>query len=124
MGAELEELGSAAGRLSVAAASRPELAGRLARLEERLRTGDFCIAVLGEFKRGKSTLVDALLRAELLPTGALPLTAVATEVSYGAPAATVVFLDGHSEEVPAGELADYVTEAKTRATSPRWPWQR
>jgi Dynamin family len=112
MGTELEELASAAGRLSVAATNRPELTGRAARLEERLRTGHFCIAVLGEFKRGKSTLVNALLGTELLPTGVLPLTAVATEVSYGAPAATIVFLDGHAEQVAADDLANYVTEAK------------
>ena len=112
MGTELEELAGAAGQLAVAAVSRPELAGRAARLEARLRAGGFYIAVLGEFKRGKSTLVNALLGAELLPTGALPLTAAATEVSYGAPAAAVVFLDGHKEEIAVDELVDYVTEAK------------
>lgn len=112
MSTELEELADAAGRLAIAAKSRPELSERAGRLGERLRAGRFYIAVLGEFKRGKSTLVNALLGTELLPTGVLPLTAVATEVSYGAPGSTIVFLDGHHEELPPERLADYVTEAK------------
>ena len=39
--------------------------------------------VVGEFKRGKSMLVNALLGVEVLPTGVLPLTAVMTEVVRG-----------------------------------------
>jgi GTP-binding protein EngB required for normal cell division len=112
MGTELEELADAAGRLAIAAKSRPELSERAGRLGERLRAGHFYIAVLGEFKRGKSTLVNALLGTDLLPTGVLPLTAVATEVSYGSPGATIVSLDGHHEEVELDRLSDYVTEAK------------
>jgi Dynamin family len=56
-------------------------------------------------------LVNALLGLELLPTGVLPLTAVATEVAYGTRGATVVHCDGISEEVDLGQLAAYVTEA-------------
>ena len=66
--------------------------------------------VLGEFKRGKSTLINALLGAELMPTGVLPLTAAATEVGYGEPGATVFRLDGTKEEIALGDLADWVTE--------------
>jgi small GTP-binding protein len=68
--------------------------------------------VLGEFKRGKSTFINALLAADLLPTGVLPLTAVATEVAYGVQGATVLHLDGARHEIPLGEIADYVTEAR------------
>lgn len=53
--------------------------------------------MLGEFKRGKSTLVNALLAGDVLPTGVLPLTAVATEISFGERRAVVVPLDGPSE---------------------------
>jgi ABC-type uncharacterized transport system ATPase component len=112
LASETEELAGAAGRLALAAAERTELARRASSLRERLRAGRFYIAVLGEFKRGKSTLVNALLGTELLPTGALPLTAVATELSHGTTGATIVYLDGHSEEVPLDELANWVTEAK------------
>ena len=72
----------------------------------------FNLAVLGEFKRGKSTLVNALLGRSVLPTGVLPLTAVATVVAAGPRDRLVVeFGSGRIEERPVGELADYVTEA-------------
>ena len=78
----------------------------------RLVDDRFNLAVLGEFKRGKSTLVNALLGRSVLPTGVLPLTAVATVVAAGRRDRLVVeFGNGHVEERPVGELASYVTEA-------------
>ncbi|MDH2910803.1 MAG: dynamin family protein [Candidatus Eremiobacteraeota bacterium] len=44
------------------------------------------VAVLGQFKRGKSMLVNALLGNNILPIGKLPLTGVPTRVLYGEPA--------------------------------------
>ncbi|MBI3810122.1 MAG: dynamin family protein [Nitrospirae bacterium] len=58
---------------------RERLAGLTARLDE----GRFHLAVLGQFKRGKSSLLNALLGEPLLPTGVLPLTAVPTVLRYG-----------------------------------------
>jgi ribosome biogenesis GTPase A len=34
-------------------------------------------------KRGKSTFIKALLGADVLPTGFLPVTAIITEIKYG-----------------------------------------
>jgi len=48
---------------------------RLAGLRERLSTGRFHLAVLGQFKRGKSTLLNALLGEALLPTSIVPVNA-------------------------------------------------
>jgi nucleoside 2-deoxyribosyltransferase len=75
--------------------------------------------VLGEFKRGKSTLINALLGEELMPSGVLPVTAVTTELGYGEPGATVVYLDGATEELGPGDLAEYVTEARNPANERR-----
>ncbi|MHB1504282.1 MAG: dynamin family protein [Acidimicrobiales bacterium] len=112
MDGELEALREASFELAHCAASRsPEVAGRAQRLGERLGWGRFHVSVIGEFKRGKSTLIDALVGEAVLPTGAIPLTALATEVSYGTPGATVVYLDGTTRELEAGDnLAGYVTE--------------
>jgi hypothetical protein len=64
-----------------------------------------------EAKRGKSTLVNALLGRALLPVGVTPLTALATTVRYGQDeGVTAVFADGHSEQFPLGALDDLVTE--------------
>ena len=68
--------------------------------------------MLGEFKRGKSTLVNALLADDVLPTGVLPLTAVATEISFGERRAVVVPLDGSSYEIAPDEIAKFVTEER------------
>ena len=47
-------------------------------LRTRLEEGRFHLAVLGQFKRGKSTLLNALLGEPLLPTSVVPLTAIPT----------------------------------------------
>lgn len=51
-------------------------------LGERLR-GKFRVVVMGDFKRGKSTLVNALLETNLVPTDITPETLTINEISYG-----------------------------------------
>lgn len=55
---------------------------RLLFLRERLEEGRFHLAVLGQFKRGKSTLLNAFLGHALLPTSVVPLTAIPTFLHY------------------------------------------
>ncbi|NLH15867.1 MAG: Dynamin family protein [Phycisphaerae bacterium] len=67
---------------------------RLQELQTRLEKGRFHLAVLGQFKRGKSTFLNALLGEPLLPTAVLPLTAIPTFIVAGLPKrATVFFLE-------------------------------
>jgi GTP-binding protein EngB required for normal cell division/predicted component of type VI protein secretion system len=71
----------------------------------------FNLVVAGEFKRGKSSVINALLGAEVLPTGVVPLTSIVTVLHHGAaPSAEVTFEDGHRETIGIDALADYVTE--------------
>ena len=86
---------------------REQLTALLDRLDaDRLR-----VLVAGEAKRGKSTLVNALLGRDLLPSGVTPLTAVTTTVRYGDDErAQVRFLDGHEEKHSLAALPDLVTE--------------
>ncbi len=101
--ASLAELSGGRGDEETARAARG-----LARALEEER---FHVVVLGEFKRGKSTLVNALLGADVLPSGVLPLTAVVTAVTWGDhPAAVVEYRDGRLEEAPLERLAEFVTE--------------
>jgi GTP-binding protein EngB required for normal cell division len=69
------------------------------------------VAVVGEFKRGKSSLVNALLDRQVLPVGVLPLTAAPTVLERGEPGCEVAFTDGHTERHPLEDLASFVTEA-------------
>jgi GTP-binding protein EngB required for normal cell division len=86
---------------------------RLLALLDRLDAARLRLLVVGEAKRGKSTLINALLGRDVLPSGVIPLTAVATTVRYGDdPRIEVAFLDGHQEKHPLTALADFVTEVR------------
>lgn len=77
--------------------------GRLTELRERLQEGRFHLAVLGQFKRGKSTLLNALLGESLLPTSVVPLTAIPTFLHAGnAARVKVSFLNNDRTEEYAG----------------------
>lgn len=81
------------------------------RLGEKLAQHAFNLVIAGEFKRGKSTVINALLGVDLLPTGVVPLTSVVTRLQYReAAAATVVFESGEQRPVALNALPDYVTE--------------
>jgi ribosome biogenesis GTPase A len=54
-------------------------------LKDYLQNDRFRLAVMGEFKRGKSTLINALLEsADVMPAARLPCTSALTEIRYGA----------------------------------------
>jgi dynamin family protein len=59
------------------------LLARLRSLRERLQHERLQLAVLGQFKRGKSTFLNALLGAPVLPMAVVPLTAVSTFIAWG-----------------------------------------
>lgn len=80
-------------------------------LEKKLADERFNVVVVGEFKRGKTTFVNALLGAEILPAAVVPLTSIVTAVTWGEePRAEVLFTDGRVEEIPPESLHRYVTE--------------
>lgn len=77
----------------------------------RAQRGHARVLILGEAKRGKSTLVNALFDAPLLPTGALPLTSVTTVVVVGGGLrAEVRYRDGRSADVALDAIAGLVSE--------------
>ena len=78
----------------------------------RLAEDRFNLLVVGRFSRGKSTLMNALLGGDHLPTGIVPLTSVITTVRYGSRKQVVLTFNdsGSRREVPLSQLADYVTQ--------------
>ncbi len=81
-------------------------------LQRKLASNQLHLAVLGQMKRGKSSFINALMGAEILPTGVLPVTAVITKIKYGVvPEGVVLYSTGARERVDLGTLADYITES-------------
>jgi hypothetical protein len=82
-------------------------------LAERVAEGRFYVACVGQFKRGKSTLLDALLGEPVLPTGIVPVTAVPTVVRYGERrSARIRVAAGGWMAVPLAEIEEYVSEER------------
>lgn len=77
----------------------PVLLQSIKKLEDDIRKSIFTVVVLGEFKRGKSTFVNALLGTPLLPMNILPETATINAIMYNdKPMLSVVRMDGSQEE--------------------------
>ena len=80
------------------------LDARMGDLKDRLAQGRFHLAVLGQFKRGKSSLLNALLGEPLLPTGVLPLTAIPTKLRHGTDWRLRVVRQNGRREIHSGSL--------------------
>jgi len=80
-------------------------------LAARVAEGRFYVACVGQFKRGKSTLLNALVGHEVVPTGFVPVTAVPTVIRFGEQLhARVRMRDGSWRDVAMADLKEYVTE--------------
>ena len=78
---------------------------------EKTAEEHFEVAIVGEFKRGKSTLINAMLGQEVLPADVLPATATLNRVTYSEePYVQVEYKNGKSERVDINKLEDYVTK--------------
>jgi len=87
-------------------------------LLSRLAADTFQLAVVGQFSRGKTTLMNALLGGPYLPMWALPMTSVITTVRYGSRPKGIVRrrASGLGAEVPLAQVAAYIDQASaTRA---------
>src|SRR5438067_184959 len=104
-------------RKATEAYGRPDLTAKLARTKERLTDPSVRVLVVGEFKQGKSLLVNSLVSASVCPVDDDVATAVPTMVRHAAtPTAALIreSADGAESqrtEIPIGELARHVSEA-------------
>lgn len=71
------------------------------------------VAVFGRFKAGKSSFLNHLLGRPLLPVGAIPVTAVVTQIEYGpADRAAVEFKNGTTSQIPPEGVAAFISETE------------
>lgn len=93
---------------------RMNLDGNVAAVEgvlKRLAEDTFSVAIVGEFKRGKSTLINALLEKDVLPTDVVPTTATINRVAYSVtPFVRIEYNNGKTEDIEIDKLNDYVTK--------------
>ncbi|RZB38550.1 MAG: hypothetical protein SRB2_00298 [Desulfobacteraceae bacterium Eth-SRB2] len=84
---------------------------RLNEVSDKLTLEQFNLVVMGQFKRGKSTLINALLGAEILPTAIVPLTSIVTIIRYGKESkAEVRYLNDNKEDIQLSDIPKFVTE--------------
>lgn len=78
---------------------------------ELIRTKRYRVAVLGEFSRGKSSLINALLGSSVLPADVLPSTATINRVTFGLdPHVEIIYKDGKREDIAIDAMESYVTK--------------
>ncbi len=83
----------------------------LAQTRTKLDEEAFNLVVLGQFKRGKSTFINALLGESVLPTAIIPLTSVVTILRYGPELKVEVeYLNGRLEAIDLAALPAFITE--------------
>ena len=84
---------------------------RLLTVKEHLLSNSFNLVILGQFKRGKTTLINSLIGKEILPSSVVPLTSVVTILKHsGEINCNIYTQDGSNKIVRLEELADYITE--------------
>lgn len=87
---------------------------RVTALRKKLEEQHMTVSVIGQFKRGKSALVNGILGCDILPVGIVPVTAVVTKVDYGEEEAAVYFGNGRVEQVTFGEIPAFVNEQENQ----------
>jgi GTP-binding protein EngB required for normal cell division len=121
LGARLEKLQWAGGEADllrriervISAQGLVEFRSKLAIILDRLETQRFEIAVFGRVSSGKSSLLNHVLRFDVLPVGVNPITAVPTRLISGPePRLTVEFADRRVERLEVTALPDFVTEQR------------
>lgn len=93
------------------------LNSRIADCKNLLKTKKYNVAVMGEFKRGKSSLINALLGNKILPADVTPTTATINRITYASePGILIQFKDGSEQFIEIDQLTDYVTKLTPEGT--------
>jgi ribosome biogenesis GTPase A len=97
---------------SYACDEEDELRKKCRALQTKLAEDRFYLAVVGQASRGKSTLINALLGMNRLPTGIVLVTSAIASVDYGSREQVRIFAKGwgYGVDVPLEELPHYITE--------------
>lgn len=91
--------------------SMDEKAQDLANASEKLRNHTFSVGIMGEFRRGKSTVINALLGEKIVPSDIVPCSATLNYVKWDSEKYAVInYKNGDSKRIPVTELDNYITK--------------
>lgn len=89
----------------------PELVAATALARGKVEAGLIYVACVGQFKRGKSTLINALVGQDVAPMGLAPVTSAVTIVRAGPSNRAIVhFHDSRSSEIELSDIREYASE--------------
>jgi predicted GTPase/uncharacterized tellurite resistance protein B-like protein len=92
----------------------------LAKIQTRLDSQTFRVAIVGEFSQGKSTLLNALLGEEIQPVRAIPCSGTVTVLRHGATRRVIArYRDGREEEIPFEQYQEKAAISEDAALSNR-----
>ena len=84
---------------------------QMKKLADQLQAHRFAVGVMGEFRRGKSTVINSLLGEKVMPSDIRPCSATMNRVTYGEEKkATINMKDGSNTNISIEELPRYVTK--------------
>jgi GTP-binding protein EngB required for normal cell division len=89
------------------------------KIKQAIRSEGFKISVIGEFSRGKSTLINGILGRELLPTGMVPMTALPTRILYQSEESIIHKAQGMNRILPCAQETwnEFTVENKESTSS-------
>lgn len=88
-----------------------EYADSLEKSRDHMKNRVFSVGVMGEFRRGKSTVINALLGRDIVPSDIVPTSATLNCIRWdAAPRADILFKNGTSKEIPVDDLSKYITK--------------
>ncbi|NWG03762.1 MAG: dynamin family protein, partial [Syntrophaceae bacterium] len=74
------------------------------------------VAILGQFKAGKSSFLNSLIGKPILPVGVTPVTTTITRLQYGKKEKAIIrFFDGQEAEADVASVGEFTSEAQNPA---------
>ncbi|HVO72698.1 MAG TPA: dynamin family protein, partial [Ignavibacteriaceae bacterium] len=71
------------------------------------------VVVLGQFKSGKSSFINNLIKEDILTVGVIPVTSVITRLRHSIEEKAIVrFLDGSSTSINKKQIDNFISESK------------
>lgn len=88
-----------------------ELTNLINQQAQKIKNTEFHVVVIGQFKRGKSTLINYFLGKDILPTGVVPITSIVTYIRFGkVPKSVISFKDYTTQDVSLEIIDQYISE--------------